>query len=115
MGFPGGSVVKNLPANAGDARHSGSISGSGRGLGGGNGNSPQYSCLENPMDWTEEPGGLYSIGSQRDMTEHSCKHTHTYTHTQLHTLQINKTFIDKTLRRYLKILFFILSYILSRS
>ena len=58
MGFPGGSVVKNLPANEGDARHLGSISGSGRGLGGGNGNSPQYSCLENPMDWTEEPGGL---------------------------------------------------------
>ena len=40
-------VVKNLPANAGDA---GPISGSGRSPGGGDGNPLQYSCLENPMD-----------------------------------------------------------------
>ena len=43
-GFPGGSVVKNLPANAGDAV---SIPGSGRSPGGGHGNPFQYSCLEN--------------------------------------------------------------------
>ena len=43
-------VVKNLPANAGDSRDSGSIPGSGRSPGGGHGNSLQYSCLENPMD-----------------------------------------------------------------
>ena len=47
MGFPGDSVVKNPPANAGDA---GSIPGSGRSPGGGNGNPLQYSCLENSMD-----------------------------------------------------------------
>ena len=47
MGFPGGSVVKNLPANAGD---SGLIPGSERSPGEGNGNPLQYSCLENPMD-----------------------------------------------------------------
>ena len=46
-GFPGGAVVENLPANAGDT---GSISGLGRSPGVGNGNSLQYSCLENPMD-----------------------------------------------------------------
>ena len=46
-GFPGGSVVKNLPANAGDARL---IPGLGRSPGGGNGNPLQYSCLKNPMD-----------------------------------------------------------------
>ena len=46
LGFPGGSVVKNPPANAGDA---GSIPGSGRSPGEGNGNPLQYSCLENPM------------------------------------------------------------------
>ena len=46
MGFPGGSVVKNLPANAGDV---GSIPGWGRYPEGGNGNPFQYSCLENPM------------------------------------------------------------------
>ena len=50
MGFPGGSVVKNPPANAGDARDAGSIPGSERSPGVGNGNPLQYSCLENPMD-----------------------------------------------------------------
>ena len=42
-------VVKNLPANAGGIRYSGSIPGSGRSPGGGIGNPLQYSCLENPM------------------------------------------------------------------
>ena len=46
-GFPGGTVVKNLPANAGDARDVGSVSGLGRSLGVGNGNLLKYSCLEN--------------------------------------------------------------------
>ena len=49
-GFPGSSVVKNLPANAGAAVNSGSIPGSGRYPGGGNGNPLHYSCLENSMD-----------------------------------------------------------------
>ena len=48
--FLGDSVVKNLPANAGDAGDSGTIPGSGRSPGEGNGNPFQYSCLENPMD-----------------------------------------------------------------
>ena len=55
-GFPGGSVVKNLPANGGDT---GSIPGLGRCPGEGNGNPFQYSCLGNPM--AEEPGGLQSM------------------------------------------------------
>ena len=46
-GFPGGSVVKNLPANAGDV---GSSPGSGRSPEEGNSNPLQYSCLGNPMD-----------------------------------------------------------------
>ena len=45
--FPGGSVVKNQPANAGDI---GLIPGSGRCPEEGNGNSLQYSCLGNPKD-----------------------------------------------------------------
>ena len=49
MGFPGGSVLKNPPDNAGDAGDSGLIPGSGRFPGGGNGNPLPYSCLENPM------------------------------------------------------------------
>ena len=47
MGFPGGSVVKNPSANAGDA---GLIPGLGRSPGERNGNPVQYSCLENPID-----------------------------------------------------------------
>ena len=43
-------VVKNLPANAGDTRASGSIPGSGRSPGGGHDYLLQYSCLENSMD-----------------------------------------------------------------
>ena len=49
MGLSGGSVVKNPPANAGNARDSGSIPGSGRSPGAGNGTLLQYSCLENSM------------------------------------------------------------------
>ena len=47
---PGGTVVKNLPANAGDTRDEGSIPGLGRFPGVGNGYLLQYSCLENPKD-----------------------------------------------------------------
>ena len=46
MGFLGGSVVKNSPANAGDM---GSIPGSERSPKEGNGNPLQYSCWGNPM------------------------------------------------------------------
>ena len=42
-------VVKNLPANTGDIRDSGSIPELERSPGGGNGSPRQYSCLENPM------------------------------------------------------------------
>ena len=50
MGFPGGTVVKNLPANAGDARDTGSILGSGRSAKGRHDNLLQYTCLENPHE-----------------------------------------------------------------
>ena len=43
-------VVKNLPANAGDARVTGSIPGSGRFPGVANDNPLQYSCLENSLE-----------------------------------------------------------------
>ena len=55
-------MVKNLPANAGEAGNSGSIPGSGRSPGGGNGNPFQYSCLINPM--AEGPGGRQSLGPE---------------------------------------------------
>ena len=70
--FPGGSVVKNPPANAGDV---GLIPGSGRSPGEGNDNSIQCS-LPGKIPRTEEPGGLQSMRSQRvghDLaTEQAC-------------------------------------------
>ena len=112
MGFPGGSAVKNSPADVGDVDL---ISGLGASPGGGNGNPLQYSCLEIPTDrgawwgtvhgvaksrtrlgdsmrwgqkdplekemtthsnilaweipWTEEPGGLQSMGSPKSQTQ----------------------------------------------
>ena len=62
MGFLGGSVVKNPPVNTGDARDVGSITGLGRSPGGGNGNHSSILAWKTP--WTEEAGGLQSMGSQ---------------------------------------------------
>ena len=59
-GFPGGSVVKNLPANSGDA---GSIPGLGRSPG--EGMATHYSILAGKIPWIEEPHGLQSTGLQR--------------------------------------------------
>ena len=60
--FPGGAVVKNLPANARDTKDIGSILGPGICCGLGNGNPLQYSCLENSMDrgawWTTVRDGV---------------------------------------------------------
>ena len=57
-GFSGDSVGKESACNSGDP---GSFHGSGKSSGGGHGNPLQYSCLP----WTEDPGGLWSVGSQR--------------------------------------------------
>ena len=60
-GLSGGLVVKNPPANAGDV---GLIPWSGRSPGGGN---PTYSSiLASRSPWTEEPGGIQSMGSQSE-------------------------------------------------
>ena len=56
-------MVKNLPASAGGIRDAGSIPGSGRSPGGGN--ATHSSILAWRIPWTEEPGGLQSIGSHR--------------------------------------------------
>ena len=48
--FQGGSVVKNTPADTGDAGNTGLIPESGRSPGVGNGNPLQYSCLDNSME-----------------------------------------------------------------
>ena len=59
-------MVKNLPANAGDA---GLISVSGRCTGGGDGNALPYSCLGNPMD--SEAGWATAHGAAKGRTQHS--------------------------------------------
>ena len=59
-------MVKNLPANAGDARDLGWIPGWRKFLGGGNGNLLQYSCLENSMDrgdWQATVHGVTKSGT----------------------------------------------------
>ena len=70
--FPGGSVVKNLPANTGDIRDMGSIPGSGRPPEGGHANPLQYSCLESPVDrgawWLQVTGSQYLTKSRTEAT-----------------------------------------------
>ena len=63
LGFPGGLVVKNHPANARDAGATGSVPGLGRSPGEGNGN-PLW-ILAWKIPWKEEPGGLQPMGSRR--------------------------------------------------
>ena len=75
MGFPGGSGIKNLPANAGGARDVASIPGSGRSFRRGNGNPLQHSCLGNSVDrgawWATVQGGAKSQTWLSD-----CAHTY---------------------------------------
>ena len=65
MGFPGGSVVRNLPANAGDV---GLIPGLGRSPGEGNGNLLQYSCLGNPVDRGAWWATVHGVTKESDTT-----------------------------------------------
>ena len=68
LGFLGGSVVKNV------CQCRSLISELGKSPGEGNGNLLQYSCLGNP--WTEEPGGLQSMGWPRGGCDWATEHTH---------------------------------------
>ena len=69
-GFPDGTMVKNLPANAGDA---GSIPGLGRSPGVGNGNPLQYSCLENPTDRGAWQMTVHGFAKNRTwLSAHAC-------------------------------------------
>ena len=61
VSFPGGAVIKNLPANAGDARDMGLIPRLGRSPEGGNGNPLRYSCRENSIDRGAWRATVYGI------------------------------------------------------
>ena len=65
-------MIKNLPANVGDARDEGSIPGSGRSPGGENGNPLQYSCVGNPMDRGVWGAAVHSVAkSQTQLSMHT--------------------------------------------
>ena len=65
LACPGGSVIKNLPANA---RDTGSILGSGRSPGEGSDNPLQYSCLENSMDKGAWQTTIHEVTKELDTT-----------------------------------------------
>ena len=75
-------MVKNLPANVGDSRDTGSIPGSGKSHGVGNGNPLQYSYLENSLDRGALQIAIHEV-TESDTTEcaRARAHTHTHTHT----------------------------------
>ena len=65
LGFPGGSVIQNLPPNAGEG---GSIPRVERSPGEGNGNPLQYSYLENPMDRGAWQATVLEVKKESDTT-----------------------------------------------
>ena len=76
MGFPGSSVVKNLPANPGAAGDAGSIPGSARSTGEWNGNPLQYSCWDNPMDRGAWWATVHGSCKESETTEQLSVHEH---------------------------------------
>ena len=77
--FPGSSMIKNLPDNAGDSRHTDLIPGSGRSPGERNDNPLQYSCLENSMDRGECHATVHGVRklTQLCTVESAYAHSHT--------------------------------------
>ena len=67
-------VVKNLSANAGDIKDTGSVPGLGKSPGGEHGTPLQYFCLENPMDREAWWATVHRIteSDMTDVTEHAC-------------------------------------------
>ena len=82
MGFKGGSVVKNPPANAGHAEDLGSIPGLGRSPEGVHGNPLQYSYWDNLTDRGAWRATVHGV-TESDTTE-----AHTRARTRTHTLTV---------------------------
>ena len=72
---PGGWVVKNPPASAGDAGDAGSIPGLERFPEGGSGSPLQCSCLENPMDRGASQATVHGITNSQTWVSNSAAHT----------------------------------------
>ena len=62
-------MLQNPAASAGDAGDVGSILGLGISTGEGNGNSLQYSCLENPMDWGAWWATIQGVPKKLEMSD----------------------------------------------
>ena len=87
-------MVKNPPANAGNAREVDMIPRQGRSPGVGNGNPLQYSCLEHPMDrrpWQATVHGVAMSRMRLSARARAHTHTHTNTHTQIQQSDKEKT------------------------
>ena len=72
LDFPGGSVVQNLPANAGDTKDTFSIPGSGPSLGEGTRYPLQYFCLENPMDRGAWRATVHGVTESQTQMSNKC-------------------------------------------
>jgi len=85
MGFPGGIVAKNLPANTGDVRDTSPIPGSGKSPGVGNGNPLQFlpgkSHGQRRLECYSAWGRRESGKTEDTVHVHVYTHTHTRTHT----------------------------------
>ena len=100
MGFPGGSVGKNQPANTGDTRDLHLILGLGRSPGVGNSNSLQYSCLENSMDRGARRATVHGIEkSQTRLSTHThsktCDETAAYLNSYISTSHLLDSWNEK--------------------
>ena len=127
-GLPRWRVVKNLPANAGDARDTGLIPGSGRPPGRGHENPYHRSCLENHMDRGAWRAVVLGVAESRTRLSHSTlihtnlmydtvlasgiqlkviqihTHTHIHAHTHRHTHICKIFFRFFTIIGYYKVL-----------
>ena len=103
QGFPGGSVVKNPSANAGDV---GTIPESGRSSREGNGNPLQYSCLRNPKDrglwWATVHGGGKRTGQKLVTKQLQLKHLCSSSHHLENFLSLD-SFLEGILRMDLEV------------
>ena len=79
------SVIKNLPANAGDLRDVGLLPGLERSPGGGHGNPLQYSCLGNLMDRGAWPPTVHMVTKSQTQLKRLRTHTQVKIHPDFHT------------------------------
>ena len=83
-------AVKNLLANTGDVRDTGSIPGWVRSPGGEHGHPLQYSCLENPTERGTWQDTVHRVAKSQTLLKQlgmdACARTHTHTHTRIHDI-----------------------------